>query len=215
MAEESTVTEDRFPFLNSFKKESYIVSDVDAELLLLVEFHDFVDLHSIKLYALPPTDDTKTDDGDDEEDEDEDEDEDDDEDQLSPPKEVEIFKIDDLSKDFDDVHDMKPNHSVSCSAKKLVKGQVINLKKKSKIAVKFKKIKYLALFIKSNQKETEKTFLSGIILNGQCDVKLTKLAYDIPYTAISTKKKQKYTEIVAMFDKLGINRSYFCLLSIH
>ena len=194
--QESTVTEERFPFQNSFKDDSFIVTDVDEELLLLVAFHDFVDLHSIKIHAISP----KDNDGKDNNDEEEDDEDDEDEDKPSAPKEVEIFKIDDLSKDFNDVHDMKPTHSISCSVKKLNKGQLINLKKKSKLAVKFKKIKYLAILIKSNQKSTETTFLSGIVLKGKSDAKLD----DIPYVAASTKKKQKYSEIVTMFDKLGI-----------
>ena len=83
------------------------------------------------------------------------------------------------------------------------KGQTFNLKKKSKIAVQFKKIKYLAIFIKSNQNETEKTFLSGIVLSG---VSEAKLAYDMPvYKADDKKKKEKYTDVVAMFDELGMN----------
>lgn len=192
---ESTVSEDRFPFQNSFKKESFIVSDVDEEILILVEFHDIVSLTSIKIHALPPADDNK-----DEESNDDDDDEDDDEEERSAPKEIQIFKIDDLSKDFNDVQEMKKDHSVNCKPNKLAKGQSVNLQKKAKIAVKFKKVRCLAIWIKSNQAETEKTYLSGIIFEGYTDA---KLAYDMP-VHMDTKKKQKSTEIVNMFDTLGI-----------
>ena len=138
VSDSSTLTEDRFPFQNSFKKESYLLSDVDEELLLLVGFHDFVDLHSIKIHALSPFDDeSKSDDADDDDDDEDDDDDDDDSDdededeKPSAPKEVDIFKISDLSVDFNDVKDMKATHSVQCTMKKLAKGQSVNLKKKS------------------------------------------------------------------------------------
>eukprot|EP01084_Bolivina_argentea_P092128 165783_1 len=186
--EESTIIEERFPFQNSFKKDCYIVSDVDEELLLLIEFHNVVDLHSIKIHALPQSENNNDDHDDDENKED-----------MSPGKAMQIFRIEDLSKDFNDLHEMKATHSLDLKSKKLAKGQSINLQKKSKIAIKFKKIRYLAVLIKSNQNNTEKSYINGIILSGKSDA---KLEYDIPYTENTSKKKQKSGEIIAMFDKL-------------
>ena len=149
--DESTLYQEEFLYQNDFKKASYIVTDVDQELLFLIQFHECVDLRAIKLYALSPPD--------------IDDDAQQDADQPSPPKKVLIFKMKNLNFNFSDANKIKPTHSISCSLKKLIKGQVINLQKKSK----FIKTQYLAILIKSNQEDTEKTFLNGIILNGHCD----------------------------------------------
>ncbi len=50
--------------------------------------------------------------------------------------------------------------------KQLSKGQTTNLQKNAKNSIKFKKIKHLAIYIESNQNDTEKTYLNGIIFNG-------------------------------------------------
>eukprot|EP01084_Bolivina_argentea_P104392 186924_1 len=133
----------------SFTTNEYIVSDADEELLILVEFKQSVDLNSITLYGLP----LNAENG---------------EDDMSLPKRIDIYKIDSLNKDFDDINSIKTaNKSYTCSSKKLMKGQTIKLKDKSKNAVKFKKIKFVAIYIKSNQQDTEKTYLNGIKFNGK------------------------------------------------
>eukprot|EP01083_Nonionella_stella_P133500 405894_1 len=124
------------------KKESFIVSSADHELLILISFKDVLDLKSVKIHSF----DQKIDDED-----------------VSCPKQVNIYKINNLSVNFDDLSSMKPDKTVTCNAKKLCKkGQVIHLQKSPKNAVQFNQIKYLAIYIDSNQNDTETTVLNAI-----------------------------------------------------
>eukprot|EP01083_Nonionella_stella_P233048 821504_1 len=124
------------------KKESFIVSSADHELLILISFKDALDLKSVKIHSF------------DQNIEDED---------VSCPKQVNIYKINNLSVNFDDLSSMKPDKTVTCNAKKLcTKGQVIHLQKSPKNAVQFNQIKYLAIYIDSNQNDTEITVLNAI-----------------------------------------------------
>ena len=126
---------------------SFIVSDADEELLILIEFTHSVDLHSMKIYALPLDEDTEMED-------------------VSPPKQIHLFKLSNLNHDFDDIKGLKPNKSIKCSSKKLLKGQMVNLRKKTSNPLAFQRIKYLAVFIESNQDDTEKTYIHGLSLKG-------------------------------------------------
>eukprot|EP01084_Bolivina_argentea_P050109 92127_1 len=132
--EESTLSADKIATSN-VNDQSFIVSDADEELLILVEFNEIICLKSIKIYALPH-DNTDS----------------------SPPKKVNVYKLDNLNKDFSDFNNKAPNISIQCINKRLTKGQKINLNN----IFKFKKTKYMAIYIKSNQNDTETTFLSGI-----------------------------------------------------
>eukprot|EP01084_Bolivina_argentea_P008667 16219_1 len=67
---------------------------------------------------------------------------------------------------FDNLSSMKPDKSIRCSKKKLKKGQIINLQKKSTTALKFKKTKYFALYIQSNQNNTESTYINSMQFTG-------------------------------------------------
>eukprot|EP01084_Bolivina_argentea_P072850 132251_1 len=125
---------------------SVIVSDVDEELIILIQFKNIIDVHSIRLHALT----VKNID-----------------DNLSAPKQVYIYKLDNISKTFTDLQSIKPNKSIKCSVKKLRKGgQNINLKKDPKNAIQFKSTQYLGIYIQSNQNDTEKTYLNGIQVMG-------------------------------------------------
>eukprot|EP01083_Nonionella_stella_P271737 921035_1 len=105
------------------KKESFIVSSVDHELLILISFKDTLDLKSVKIHSF---------------------DQNLDDEEASSPKQVHIYKINNLSVNFDDLSSMKPDKPVMCNAKKLgKKGQVIHLQKSPKNAVKCNQIKYL------------------------------------------------------------------------
>ena len=127
--------------------QKYIVSDADEELLILIGFKTVVDLKAIKLYATTQVD--------------IDEDED-----ISQPKNIHIYKLDNLNVNFDDLLSLNPHKSIICDKKKLVKGQNIKLQKQSKNITKFKKVKYLAIYIETNQNETEKTILHAIQVKG-------------------------------------------------
>ena len=128
----STLSEDEFPNHSSFKKDSYILSDVGEQLLFLIEFKNLIDLHTIVIHALPEICLYEK------------------VNETSIPKEIAIFKIDNLNKSFKDIQEMKDDHSVTCKAyfPEMIKFQ--------------KKIKCLAIWIKSNQKGTAKTYVNGI-----------------------------------------------------
>eukprot|EP01084_Bolivina_argentea_P277853 474514_1 len=87
--------------------------------------------------------------------------------ESSQPQRVHIYKLDNMNKDFNDIDAIKPDKILKCSSKKLQKGQIINLKKHSKNALKFNKIKYIAIHIKSNQNDTENTHINGILFKGK------------------------------------------------
>eukprot|EP01083_Nonionella_stella_P050147 133485_1 len=152
---ESTITGNHL-ISNRPSVQKYIISEIDAELLILVEFKQAVDLRSIQLFAsqMPSEDD---------------DDEASNSFDASPPKLVHIYKTAHNHLNFDDMESMEPDLSITCSSRALKKGKRINLTKirKPKIALKFKKIKFVAMFIKSNQTDTETTFINGVVFKGQ------------------------------------------------
>ena len=131
----------------------YIISDADYELLILIQFKQVISLKSIKLFASMDNIDIDQDEID----------------EVSLPKDVNIYKLGNLSINFDDLESLKSDKSIKCSNKKLSKGQNVKLQKDSKLALKFRSIQYLAIYIKTNQNETEKTLINNIILNGVYD----------------------------------------------
>eukprot|EP01083_Nonionella_stella_P276006 937596_1 len=127
-----------------FDNSSFIVSEIDEELLVLIKFKQMIDLHSIKLYAFPNDDD-----------------------EMSPLEQIHIYKVDNLSVDFDDVQSMEFNKTIkkrdyTCSMEKLKRGQFINIKAGTNA---FNKVACLAMHITSNQSEAE-VYLNGIKLKG-------------------------------------------------
>eukprot|EP01084_Bolivina_argentea_P011331 21177_1 len=128
----------------SIHKNGFIVSDADEELLILISFEEITNLKSLQIYALTNTIEELNDEMD-----------------ISQPKEINIYKLNNLNINFDDLSCIKPDKTIKCKPKKLEKGQNINLQKASK----FTKIKYLAIYIKSNQNGTENTFINGISFN--------------------------------------------------
>eukprot|EP01084_Bolivina_argentea_P280023 478802_1 len=151
----STIAETEFVERNILNNKSYIVSECDEELLILLEFKQATNLHNIVLYAFPfTTDESKHDD--DQEDID-----------ASPPKLVHIYKSKHLNVDFNDIALFKPDKTVTCASKKLAKGLVIKLQKQSKNVIKFKNVQHLIIYIQSNQNDTEQTYLNAIVFNGE------------------------------------------------
>eukprot|EP01084_Bolivina_argentea_P251926 422722_1 len=126
----------------------YIVSECDEELLILIEFKKKATLQNIVFYALKQNNDELEEDRD-----------------MSPPKIVHIFKTNHLNLNFDDIESIKSDKTVKCSIKKLNKGQIFKFKDN----VKFKHVKYLVIYIKSNQNDAETTYLNGIVLNKDCN----------------------------------------------
>eukprot|EP01084_Bolivina_argentea_P310282 536882_1 len=141
--DDSTCAIDAFPFIETINKESFIISDCDEELIILIKFREKISLNSLAIWAYPNTEVT-------------------DQHDASPPKAVFVYKLKNLSVDFNDLPSMKADIAIKCSSKKLRKGQSINFKKNPKIAVKFKDVQFMAVYIKSNQKDTELTYLNGI-----------------------------------------------------
>eukprot|EP01084_Bolivina_argentea_P268723 456530_1 len=145
--EESTMTVDQFLAQNSPHHSSYILSDVDEELLLLIEFKHEVDLRSVKLYAESNCSSDKD---------------------ISAPKQIHIHVMEDMNKGFQEMKSINTyDKSVTCSSDKLKKGQKINLQKNNpKSVLKFKKTRYLAIYVQSNQANVEKTCINGLKLKG-------------------------------------------------
>eukprot|EP01083_Nonionella_stella_P267635 904179_1 len=150
--DESSLLSGQSLFENSTQldENSYVLSDVDEELIILVEFKQATDVQSVKLFALSDIDFDISDSDED----------------PSAPKRVHVLLIDNLSKDFEDIKSMKPDKTAKCSIKSLSKGQTISLQKTTKTALKFKKTRYLAIYIESNQNDTEKTYLNGLRFQG-------------------------------------------------
>eukprot|EP01084_Bolivina_argentea_P118953 210984_1 len=92
--EDSTISDLEFGSNINKNDIQYIMSDADEELLFLIEFREEIDLESIAFYASslnkinPNIDDTEDID-------------------YSPPKNIFIYKVDNLNKDFDDAKKQK------------------------------------------------------------------------------------------------------------
>merc|ERR1712154_548104 len=84
----------------------------------------------------------------------------------SEPKTIQLFKVDSLNKDFDDVKSTKPDAQFVGKKKKLKKGQKFSLKKNAKSTVKFSKVSKILIYISSNIDETDQTYLNGIQFKG-------------------------------------------------
>eukprot|EP01083_Nonionella_stella_P138253 420746_1 len=121
-------------------RESFIVSDADEELLILVEFTQIVSLRSMKVYYVPNV--KGSDDMD-----------------VSGPKQIHVYLVKDLNKNFDDLEQLTPHKSKRCKEENLSRGQIIKLKQP-------KKTQKLIIYIASNHGDTEKTSINSISFKG-------------------------------------------------
>lgn len=137
----------------------YILSDADQELLILIKFKCIVSLKSIEIYSLDKDIEGNI---------------------MSQPKQVHIYKLKDLSFNFDDLASIKHDKSIKCSSKKLAKGQSVNLQKDSKIVARFNSIECIGIYVSSNQNGTEKTIINSIQLIGYIQHENNKNKYNIP-----------------------------------
>merc|ERR1712129_105785 len=127
----------------------YIVSDDDEELLVLIALKQPIDLKAIKIRASVSKMDGKLVS----------------ELQVSAPKLLFIYAVNDLNVNFDDLETMQEDKDITTGLKKVNgKGQMVKLQNEPKNMAKFKKLKYLAVCIKSNHKETDRTLLHSITL---------------------------------------------------
>eukprot|EP01084_Bolivina_argentea_P172994 299638_1 len=134
---ESTISIEDVALKKKVDTESYVISDADEELLILVEFKDIINLETITIFSLSQNNSNHD---------------------ISPPKQVDVYKMKNLNISFADLTSLKPDKSIICSLKKLHKGQNIKLKK----TIKFKQTRYLAVYIKSNQNDAENTYINSI-----------------------------------------------------
>jgi len=145
---------------NSNGTQHFIVSDTDQEILILIKFKQIVSLKSMIIYANATIVKDNIDD-------------------ISEPKELSIYKIQHLAFNFDDLQSLSADKSIECSKNKLSKGQVIKLQNNSKSAIKFKNSQFIAIYIKSNQDNTEKTIINSISLKGEINNKQSDTNTDI------------------------------------
>eukprot|EP01084_Bolivina_argentea_P167889 291255_1 len=130
----STITSDEI--IGNRDNGKCIVSDCDEELLVLVEFKAGTTLQNISISAsISPENHTEIEQKID----------------ASPPKLIHIYKTKNINLDFDNIQSLKADKIVKCSKNKLKTEQVVKLNKSSKNALKFKVVKYLAIYIQSNQ----------------------------------------------------------------
>ena len=73
-----------------------------------------------------------------------------------------IYKLQNMNINFNDIESLKIQKSIKCNLKKLLKGQSIKLQSNSKLAILFEHVEYLAIYIKSNQNDTERTIINAI-----------------------------------------------------
>eukprot|EP01083_Nonionella_stella_P167243 561511_1 len=144
----STITKDDFLHQTAANAQSYIVSDDDEELLLLIRFSQIVDLKFIKLHALAEHKSNTNEEPMDE--------------PMSAPRTIDCFALESLNVNFNDFDEKKCDKSIVCSSSKLAKGQKIKLQQ----IPKFRKTRNLALYIKSNQDDVDKTFLNTLTFHG-------------------------------------------------
>ena len=142
--------------LTNTKNDKYIMSDDDEELLILIGFKKSVDLKSIKIRASMKKMDAKQFEG------------------VSAPKSIFIFAVRDLNVSFDDLEAMQPDKDITTGLNKVERGQMIKLQNEPKNVSKFKKLKCLAIYIRSNHKETERTLVHSITLINSKPLKAKK-----------------------------------------
>eukprot|EP01084_Bolivina_argentea_P271290 461561_1 len=118
-------------------KQSFIVTDSDEELLILISFKTHIKLHSMKLYALL---------------------QDKHEYNVSAPGNIDFYIVNHAYINFEDLDTMKPDKSITCCS------TVIAFNKHPKDTIAFNQVHHLAIHIKSNQLHTAKTLINKIVL---------------------------------------------------
>eukprot|EP01084_Bolivina_argentea_P092294 166067_1 len=182
----STLSAEEFILIKNLSHQSYIVSDEDDQLLFLVKFKEAINLRSVTFYASPnPPIVSECDENLNE--------------LLSGPKEVNLYIVKDLNLSFEDIDSLQPNYSGTCESNKLASGHKIKLSKLSaKKAFKFKRVKFLVVFIKSNQNNTEKTYLNGITFN-------KKIKFIDEQNLIKTQSENSVSEQIKILLNMGFD----------
>eukprot|EP01084_Bolivina_argentea_P098834 177666_1 len=197
----STIKPEQISSKKPVSAKTFIISDADEELLILIEFKDIIQLHSLKIFALPNDSIEELADS-------------------SPPKDIHVYKLKHINVNFEDIKSLKPDKSIVCSSKKLNKGQKANLKKQS---LKFSKTKYLAVYISSNQNDSETTYINAIQFKTENDQDYQQKQYimddtkDYAFENTDNENKNKLVQISKHFTELQITsvNTYEHLLGKH
>eukprot|EP01084_Bolivina_argentea_P212440 361121_1 len=155
----------------NMNNKSFIVSDFGEELLILISFKNYVDLKSIQIYALSQ----------------------DAHKQISGPKHIRIYLTNKPNIKYDELATMKPDKSICCSNKTLSNGHSINLQETATDAPQFTQTKHLAIYIESNQRNTQNTFINAVCFFGRDSTKKTKQTKDHT-TAMRPIKDSRFEE---------------------
>ena len=137
---ESTISVQKFPKIENVNQALYLVSDADEELLIMVEFRQEIDLQSVTFHALQSPK----------------------EEEYGAPKDIALYRVDSLNKDFDDIEYLKGGAKLVGKKEKLSKGQKCSLKTKAI----FRGVNKLIIYISSNINGTEQTYLNKIDFKG-------------------------------------------------
>eukprot|EP01084_Bolivina_argentea_P062328 113961_1 len=121
---------------------------------------------------------------------------------MSAPKKVNVYHIDGIDKDFLDFQSKKPNRSVKCSANKLKIGQKILVKNTQQNTIKFKQTKCLAIYIQSNQSNSETTFVNSIKLHGKTHCHVMNINKIGVFDKTCAENRKIYHEMGDLFGKI-------------
>eukprot|EP01084_Bolivina_argentea_P312470 540972_1 len=131
---------------NNHNYKSYVISDCDEELMILIEFKYFVAVKSIQLYTFRESINYIRHNTDDNYD-------------ASMPQKIHIYKIDNVDEEMADITKLPSDLSVEYD---LSSTHTESMELITKKCIACSSIKCLAIYIESNQNDTEKTYINGI-----------------------------------------------------
>ena len=123
---------------------SFVVSDCDPELLILIEFDREVCVNSVRFHAASSTIHSNR------------------PFLISQPRHVRIHKTNDVSVNFSDIKRMRPDVSQECDAKQLEQGQTVTCNLLS--------VRNLVIFVQTNQDDTVRSFLNAVVILGSAQL---------------------------------------------
>ena len=185
-ANESTLSPSQLITNSNMKK--FILSDEDEEMLILIKFQQIVSLKSMTFHATchDVNENVNGDLGDE---------------HASQPRQVSLYKLPNLSTDFDNINSLTPDLVCICSENELSHGQTIQLQQESVSAIKFQNLHYLGIYIESNQNDTAKTIINSIILKGEViRNKQSTFITEVPISSVSTKINNNHEKLPSVLN---------------
>ena len=140
-----------YDLLHAYGDGSFVVSDRDQELLILMEFDREVTVNAVTFHAQSWTIQSNRNFN------------------ISQPRRVCIFKTKDASLNFSDINRMTADVSGECDAVLLERGH--------KVMCSLFNVRNLAIFVQTNQAGTVRSFLNAIVMEGS--VQQTQIEYVI------------------------------------